>query len=73
MQSGQKNAFQSYEPVEVIDFKPDLEHRFDPFPMSDLQESYYIGAHETEGFNSIPTAGYVEIECRNYNHDRLFR
>lgn len=68
-----KDAFQSYEPVEVIDFKPDLEHRFDPFPMSDLQESYYIGAHETEGFNSIPTAGYVEIECRNYNHDRLFK
>lgn len=63
----------SRESVELVDFKPDLEHRFDPFPMSDLQESYYIGAHETEGFHSIPTAGYVEIECRNYDHDRLFQ
>lgn len=68
-----KEAFNSYESVEVTGFKPDLKHRFEPFPMSDLQESYYIGAHETEGFNSIPTAGYVEIECRNYDHDRLFK
>ncbi|SDY37521.1 non-ribosomal peptide synthetase [Lachnobacterium bovis] len=56
---------------ELSDFKPDLEHRYDPFPLSDLQESYYIGAHETEGFNSIPTAGYVEIECPNYDNERL--
>lgn len=57
--------------TELADFKPDLEHRYDPFPLSDLQESYYIGAHETEGFNSIPTAGYVEIECPNYDYNRL--
>ncbi|WP_173472379.1 non-ribosomal peptide synthetase [Eubacterium ruminantium] len=59
------------EKLELADFKPDLEHRYDPFPLSDLQESYYIGAHETEGFSSIPTAGYVEIECPGYDYDRL--
>ena len=58
---------------ELADFKPDPEGRYEPFPLSDLQESYYIGAHETEGFHSIPTAGYVEIECPAYDHDRLFR
>lgn len=58
--------------IVVENFKPDQEHRYDPFPLSDLQESYYIGAHETEGFNSIPTAGYVEIECGNYDEKKIF-
>lgn len=67
------NKSNVYEVSGILDFKPDLLHRYDPFPLSDLQESYYIGAHETEGFNSIPTAGYVEIECRNYAYDRLIK
>ncbi len=61
------------EKTELADFQPDLESRYEPFALSDLQESYYIGAHETEGFHSIPTAGYVEIECPAYDHDRLFQ
>lgn len=56
---------------EEMNFKISLEDRYKPFPLSDLQESYYIGSHETEGFNSIPTAGYVEIECKEYDHDKM--
>lgn len=56
---------------EIIEYTPDPEARYEPFPLSDLQESYYIGSHETQGFNSIPTAGYVEIECRHYDHERM--
>lgn len=56
---------------EVLDFKISPEDTYKPFPLSDLQESYYIGSHETEGFNSIPTAGYVEIECKDYEHEKM--
>jgi yersiniabactin nonribosomal peptide synthetase len=52
-------------------FKVSKEDKWKPFPMSDLQESYYIGRHQQDGFNSIPTAGYVEIQCKDYDHEKM--
>lgn len=54
-----------------INFEPNREKRYEPFALSDLQEAYYVGRFQEEEYNGIPTNGYMEMTCDEYDHERF--
>ncbi|MED1798837.1 non-ribosomal peptide synthetase [Brevibacillus porteri] len=51
--------------------QPDEENRYEPFPLNDLQQAYYVGRMSDFEIGSIATHVYVELECTEYDHNRM--
>jgi amino acid adenylation domain-containing protein len=49
----------------------DPEHRFDPFPLNDIQRAYLVGRGGVLELGSVSTHGYVEAELPELDRDRL--
>ncbi|MFX0547822.1 amino acid adenylation domain-containing protein [Hathewaya histolytica] len=47
-------------------------NKWDPFPLSELQESYFIAGKEEE-YDGVPTYAYLELECQCYEHKKFTR
>lgn len=61
------------ENVEQSNFKIHPERRFDDYPMTELQMAYYVGRQSETELGGNPTRGYSEIECCEYEHDRMVK
>ncbi|MBR0530665.1 MAG: amino acid adenylation domain-containing protein [Ruminococcus sp.] len=44
----------------------------EPFPLTELQQAYLVGRKNTMSLNVV-THGYIEAECRDYDHEKLLR
>lgn len=42
--------------------EPDLEHRYQPFPLTDIQQAYWIGRSQAFELGNIGTHGYREFD-----------
>jgi len=49
---------------------PDPENRHSPFPLTDIQEAYWLGQNERFELHA-PTHAYEELACRGLEADRL--
>ncbi len=53
--------------------KPDPDNRFQPFPLTDLQQAYLIGRQADFDLGSIATQNYTEILMRDLDVERFTR
>ena len=44
----------------------------EPFPLTELQQAYLVGRKNTMSLNVV-THGYLELECRDYDHEKLVK
>ena len=51
--------------------KPDPVHRFDPFPLNDLQRAYMLGRNADFELGNVTTQVYIEIESSDLDLARL--
>ncbi|WP_437762185.1 amino acid adenylation domain-containing protein [Sorangium sp. So ce281] len=51
--------------------KPDPEHRSDPFPLTDMQQAYYLGRNAGFEIGNVACHLYVEIESPSFDVQRL--
>ena len=47
---------------QVPEVTPDPAHRYDPFPLTDVQEAYWIGRNEDFEMGNVAAHGYMEFE-----------
>ncbi|EHQ88979.1 non-ribosomal peptide synthetase [Desulfosporosinus youngiae] len=47
--------------------------KWEAFPLSELQESYFIGRNSEAEYKGIVTNGYIELECNPYDHEKMRR
>ena len=53
--------------------KPDPEHRYEPFPTTDLQQAYWVGRTEKFASGNVATHSYLEYESNQLDLERLER
>ena len=51
--------------------EPDLQNRFEPFPLTDLQQAYLIGRSEGIELGNISCHGYAEVDMENWDRERF--
>ncbi|MCP2248081.1 non-ribosomal peptide synthetase [Lentzea aerocolonigenes] len=59
------------EPLPVAGIVPDPAHRFEPFPLTDIQYAYLVGRSETFELSGVATHGYVELDAVSLDLERL--
>lgn len=59
--------------IKEMNFKVDKSTWDQPFALSDLQEAYYVGRIGEEEYNGIPTNGYMEMMCENFDYTKFER
>ncbi|GAX45365.1 peptide synthetase [Tolypothrix sp. NIES-4075] len=50
---------------------PDPDQRHQPFPLTDIQQAYWLGRDSTFDLGNIASHAYFEIDCENLNLERL--
>ncbi|MEM7581289.1 MAG: AMP-binding protein, partial [Cyanobacteria bacterium P01_A01_bin.80] len=50
---------------------PDLNHRHQPFPLTDIQQAYWIGRNQAFELGNVATHGYREIETIGLSVENL--
>ncbi len=58
--------------TEEESFSISPESKYEPFSLSELQESYFIG-RSADGYKGLVTNGYVELECSYYDDEKFRR
>lgn len=54
------------------EFKLDLDNRYEPFPLTDIQNSYVVGRNSLYELGGVTCHGYIEITYNTLlDHDRL--
>lgn len=54
----------------ALAIKPDPDHAFEPFPLTDIQQAYWIGRHSTSGGKGVATYAYIETEFHGLDLER---
>ncbi|MCJ8279620.1 MAG: condensation domain-containing protein, partial [Rivularia sp. ALOHA_DT_140] len=50
---------------------PDLNQRYEPFPLTDIQQAYWIGRNQAFELGNVSTHGYREIETLGLSVERV--
>ncbi|BAY46057.1 peptide synthetase [Scytonema sp. HK-05] len=50
---------------------PDPEQRYQPFPLTEIQQAYWLGRNEAFELGNIAAHGYIELDCDRLNLARL--
>lgn len=53
--------------------QPDPDGEYDKFPLTDIQQAYWIGRHATSGGDGVATYAYIENDIRNLDMERYER
>ncbi|WP_244117369.1 non-ribosomal peptide synthetase/type I polyketide synthase [Burkholderia gladioli] len=56
---------------ERLALQADPARRFDPFPLTDVQQAYWIGRHDSLELGGVSTHLYAEIEVEDLSHAQL--
>ena len=51
--------------------RPDLQNRYEPFPLNDIQQAYLIGSSGGVEMGNISCQGYAELEITDWNQERF--
>jgi hypothetical protein len=51
--------------------QPDVLNRFEPFPLTDLQQAYLIGRSEGIELGNISCHGYSEVDMEDWDRERF--
>ena len=51
--------------------QPDVRNRFEPFPLTDLQQAYLIGRSEGIELGNISCHGYAEVDMEDWDRERF--
>ncbi|WP_280418108.1 non-ribosomal peptide synthetase [Nocardia carnea] len=57
--------------TEIPEIAPDPEHRYEPFPLTDIQVAYWLGRSEDFALGGIPAQLYIEYNWPGVDTDRL--
>ncbi|NET44009.1 non-ribosomal peptide synthetase [Okeania sp. SIO2B3] len=52
---------------------PVPEQRYQPFPLTDVQQAYWLGRNSAFELGNTATHGYLELDCKNLNVEKLSR
>ncbi|MEM7350266.1 MAG: amino acid adenylation domain-containing protein, partial [Acidobacteriota bacterium] len=50
---------------------PDPDHRYEPFPLTEVQQAYWIGRHQALELGGVAAHSYSELDGRDWDLDRL--
>ncbi|HEX6288833.1 MAG TPA: amino acid adenylation domain-containing protein [Herpetosiphonaceae bacterium] len=50
---------------------PDIEHRYEPFPLTDIQQAYWIGRNADFDLGNVSIHGYLELESATLDLPRF--
>ncbi|MDK2126024.1 non-ribosomal peptide synthetase [Parachitinimonas caeni] len=50
---------------------PDPAHRFEPFPLTDIQQAYWVGREATLALGGVGAHGYGELRLRQFDEARF--
>src|SRR5258707_590198 len=56
---------------ELPQIVPDPEHRYDPFPLTDIQQAYWLGRSAAFKLGGVGIHGYFELNCIDLDLERL--
>ncbi len=51
--------------------QPDPQHRYQPFPTTDVQQAYWIGRNTAFEIGSVGNHGYIEVEANDLSLERF--
>jgi hybrid polyketide synthase/nonribosomal peptide synthetase FtdB len=52
-------------------YQPDPAHRFDPFPLNDIQQAYWVGRFKLLELGTVSSHFYEELACEDLDLPRL--
>ena len=52
---------------------PAPEQRYQPFPLTEVQQAYWLGRNSAFELGNVATHGYMELNCENLNVEQLSR
>ncbi|MFC5288461.1 amino acid adenylation domain-containing protein [Actinokineospora guangxiensis] len=55
----------------TLELIPDPSARFDPFPLTPIQEAYWLGSRDGQWLGGVSTHSYVELDVVHLDLDRL--
>ncbi|MEM9017359.1 MAG: amino acid adenylation domain-containing protein, partial [Verrucomicrobiota bacterium] len=58
---------------ELPEILPDPDSRFEPFPLNEIQEAYWLGRGGDFALGRVSTHRYIEIDCSDLDLSRLNR
>ena len=67
----QKRAQEQAASLTSYGITPDVENRFEPFPLNDIQYAYWIGRNQFFDLGNVAAHGYAEFELYNLDIGRL--
>jgi amino acid adenylation domain-containing protein/FkbM family methyltransferase len=59
--------------VALPQVKLDPDHRYDPFPLTEIQQAYWLGRNAAFELGNIATHGYMEVDCPDLDLARFER
>lgn len=68
IETSMKNAQQ--EQLEEYTFTSEPEKRFEPFPLTAVQQAYWLGRNEAFQLSGVSTQCYFEMDAQNINFER---
>lgn len=57
--------------AELPQIVPDPQHRHDPFPLTDIQQAYWVGRNAAFDLGGVGIHGYFELDCVDLDLERL--
>ena len=69
--SSAKRPEAGHKPKALPQVQPDAEHRFEPFPLSDIQQAYLIGRSEGVELGNVGCHNYFELDLEAWNRERF--
>lgn len=54
----------------ALTIKPDPDHVYAPFPLTDIQQAYWIGRHNAAGGKGVATYAYIETNFHDLDLER---
>ena len=55
---------------ELPSIKPDPKRQYEPFPMTDVQQAYWVGRHASFEIGNVGNHAYIEVEATDLDLDR---
>ncbi|CAM2063918.1 Amino acid adenylation domain-containing protein [Sulfidibacter corallicola] len=66
-----RGAMPTGDSADIPALRPDPERRFEPFPMTEMQQAYWMGRKSAFTLGNVAPHGYVELEGQDLDVDRL--
>ncbi len=70
---GQASAGIRTGPDEPATLRPAPAHRYEPFPLTEIQQAYWMGRRSALALGNVATHSYVELDVVDLDVDRLAR